>query len=151
MVVLWVVACWFFVDCGHGGAGLWALTMVVVVVGGLRGGELSQWRWVWWVLISDGGYRGFLCLLVVVFVGFSLVFAGTLWLNWFSNATFNPRRRLGLCWVWFFGFEKWKGFRYGVKGFGLVFKRVLDVCNWKFWTIFTIVVFLCSGFEKNLI
>ena len=32
----------FFVDCGHGGAGLWVLIMVVVVVGGLRGGKPSQ-------------------------------------------------------------------------------------------------------------
>ena len=32
----------FFVDCGHGGAGLWVLIMVVVPMDGLRGGELSR-------------------------------------------------------------------------------------------------------------
>ena len=58
----------FFVDCGCGGARLWVLIMVVVVVGGLRGGELSRGRWVSRVLISNGEYRGFLCFLVVVFV-----------------------------------------------------------------------------------
>ena len=33
---------WFFVDCGHGGAGMWVLIMAVVVVGGLGGGKLSR-------------------------------------------------------------------------------------------------------------
>ena len=33
---------------------LWIVSMVVVVlVGGIHGSEISQWRWVWWVLISD--------------------------------------------------------------------------------------------------
>ena len=42
MVVLWVVGCGFFVDCGCGGAGLWVVIVVVVAVGGLHGGRLSQ-------------------------------------------------------------------------------------------------------------
>ena len=42
MVVLWVVGCGFFVDCGRGGAGLWVVIVVVVAVGGLHGGRLSQ-------------------------------------------------------------------------------------------------------------
>ena len=143
----------FFVDCGHGGAGMWVLIMVVVAVGGLGGGELSRLRWVWWVLISNGEYRGFLYLLVAVFVfvcGFFFVFAGgccyfihatidddgSLWCLLEPHGCFDflllPSIRgggWGLCWVWFFGFEKWEGFQYGVKGFGLVFKRVLDLCN----------------------
>ena len=42
MVVLWVVGCDFFVDCGCGGAGLWVVIVVVVAVGGLHGGRISQ-------------------------------------------------------------------------------------------------------------
>ena len=32
----------FFVDCGRGSAGLWVVIVVVVAVGGLHGGRLSQ-------------------------------------------------------------------------------------------------------------
>ena len=102
--------------------------LCVVACGGC--GLWVRWWWCWVVGFDSGGGRvgGNASWVSIFFFFFCFLIVGFMWF-WLASGLKNER-------------DFWSGF----KGFNWFW-----MCNWKFWNIFTNVMFLCSWGKDSMV